>query len=211
LQTLKSNYDQVNVEADNAKPFSSKSLFPQFGSFLFGSTSINAELLIPVEVYLNEKFTATLLTKDAEGQYCTKGGNHVSIQLETSTGKNITSEVKDNCDGSYVASFTPELVGAAKLVISINGFQIRESPYKIAVLRKYQALNMPDKVVNINGKPYGVAVGQYGIWTVADNSNHCVYVFDAEDQLVGKVGSHGKNVGEFVNPRGVVLDNGNHI
>jgi len=213
LQTLKSNYDKVNIKADNEKSFPSKSNFPQFqiGSFPIGSILPNTELLMPTDIYVNEEYTATLLTKDAEGRYCSKGGNCVCMQLQTSEGKIITLEVKDNHNGSYEASFIAELVGTARLEVSINGLQIRGSPNGIVVLRKYQALNLPEKVFNINGRPHGVAVGRYDVWTVADYSNDCVYVIDSKDQLVRKVGSHGKNVGEFVNPRGVVLDNENHI
>ena len=210
MQTMKSNYDKVNFAANNVKSFPSRSILPQFqiGNFPFVSILPNTELLIPTDIYLNEEYTVTLLTKDAKGQYCSKGGDNVAMELETLTTK-TTLEVKDNCDGSYEASFVVELVGAAKLVVFINGLQI--STNRIVVLRRYQALEQPNKVININGKPYGVAVGRYGVWTVADYSNDCMYLFDGKDQLIRKIGSRGKNVGEFVNPRGVALDNENHI
>jgi len=77
--------------------------------------------------------------------------------------------------------------------VSINGLHVRGSSHRVVVFRKYQALNLPEKVFNINGRPHGIAVGRYGVWTVAE---YCVYVFDSKDQLVKKVGSHGKNVGQ---------------
>ena len=214
LQTLKSNYDKVNVEPDKVKSFPAKSIVPQFYRIPVGHISSSSELLIPAEIYINEIYTATLLTRNADGQYCSAGGNHVCMQLETGTGKITKLEVQDNCDGSYVASFTAEQVGASRLVVSINGSQTKGSPYSILVCRKYQAVKLPNKIVSINGsmgKPWGVAVGRYGVWTVADNSNHCFYVFYGEDQLVRKVGNRGSDIGEFVNPRGIVLDNENHI
>ena len=45
------------------------------------------------------------------------------------------------------------------------------------------------------------------MWAVADYSNHCVYIFDGEDQLVRKFGSKGSNGGQFSNPTGVAFDN----
>ena len=60
-------------------------------------------------------------------------------------------EVRDNNDGSYVASFVGEQVGEAKLHVSINDQEVRESPYSfnISVGRNYQALNLPNKIVII--------------------------------------------------------------
>ena len=81
-------------------------------------------------------------------------------------------EVRDNNDGSYVASFVGEHGGEAKLHMSINGQEIKGSPYSI-VVRNYQALNRPNKIVNNNGsmgQPWGVAFGRNGVWAVADYS-----------------------------------------
>jgi len=87
-------------------------------------------------------------------------------------------EVRDNNDGSYVASFVGEQVGEAKLRVSIIDQEIKGSPYTI-VIRNYQALKLPNKMVNNNGsmgQPCGVAFGRNGIWVVADYSKHFVYV-----------------------------------
>ena len=138
----------------------------------------------------------------------------MSMQLETSTGKITTLQTKDNSDGCYVASFVAEQVGVAKLSVSINGLQIRRSPYSIAVQRNYQAVNQPTKIINNNGSmgyPWGIAFGRYGVWAVADHTNHCVYLFDGEDQLVRKFGRNGTSDGEFRSPCGIAFDEDNHI
>ena len=50
-------------------------------------------------------------------------------------------------------------------------------------------------------------------WAVTDNSNHCVWIFDSEDQLVRKFGSPGTDNGEFssYSPLGVAFDANNHL
>jgi len=218
LQKLKSNHIKINLEPeeiDNIQFFPSKSLFPLFCSLSVGFISTNSDLLVPInDIYLHEQVTATLLTRDAEGHYCTEGGDQVIMQLETSTGVVTALKVKDNCDGTYVASFEAEQVGVAKLEVSINGLQIRESPYSIVLHNNYQVVKQPNKVFNMNcsmGQPLGVVFGRNGIWAVADCSKHCVYVFDGQDQLVRKIGRFGSGDGELEYPHGVAFDNDNNL
>ena len=107
LLTLKDGHVKINLEPeeiDNIELFSLKSVFPQFCNLSVGSISTNSKFLVPTEVYLNDKATVTLLTKNSEGHCCSEGGNKVSMQLETSKGKINTLCVEDNRDGSYVAS-----------------------------------------------------------------------------------------------------------
>ena len=155
-----------------------------------------------------------ILAKDRKGCNCTKGGSQVCVQLKSFTGDVTAGEVRDNNDGSYMASFVAEQVGEAKLSVAINGEQIKGSPYSIVVGRNYQAIDKPSKIVNNNGSmgyPWGIAFGRNGLWAVVDHSNHCVCIFDDKDPLVRKFGSNGGNNGQFSNPRGVAFDSHNHL
>ena len=139
-----------------------------------------------------------------------RGGSQVSVQLG---GVNDTTQVRDNIDGSYMASFVPQQVGEVKLSVFVNGEQIKGSPYSIMV-RDYTSVNKPSKIINNNGKmgnPWGIAFHQNGMWAVADHSNHCVYIFDGEDQLVRKFGSRGSGNGQFSGPAGVACDSDDHL
>ena len=134
----------------------------------------------------------------------------VSVQLKSFTGDVTAGEVKDDNDGSYMASFVAKKVGEAKVFVCINGEYIKGSPYSIVVSRNYQAVDKPSKTVNNNGsmgQPWSVAFSRNGLWAVADSSNHCVYIlnFDDKDRLVRKFGSNGSNNGQFSGPCGVHL------
>ena len=169
---------------------------------------------LPSTVDCNCKIEFTVIAKDSEGKICTKGGAQISIQLKSFTGDVTAGEVRDNNDGSYMASFVAEQVGEAKVLVCINGEQIKGSPYSIVVGRNYQTIDKPSKIVNNNGsmgQPWGVAFGRNGLWAVADNSKHCVYIFDDKDQLVRKFGSNGNNNGQFKNLCGVAFDSHNHL
>ena len=177
-------------------------------------TDLTVEIpFMPNYVVINKKVKLHILSKDGKGQNYTRGGNKVVVELKSSTGGIIVGKITDNNNGSYVASLVPEQVGEAKLSVTINGEQIKGSPYSI-VVRNYQSIDKPTKIVNNNGsmgQPWGVAFGRNGLWAVADNSNHCVYIFDDKDRLVRKFGSNGSNNGQFSNPHGVAFDSHNHL
>ena len=176
----------------------------------------NSEILgsLPKYCFQHCRTEFCLLAKDRKGCNCTKGGSQVCVQLKSFAGNVTAGEVRDNNDGSYMASFVAEQVGEANLSVTINGEQIKGSPYNIVVGRNYQAIDKPSKIVNANssmGKSWGIAFGRNGLWAVADCSNHCVYIFDDKDQLVRKFGSNGSNDGQFNYPRGVAFDSHNHL
>ena len=110
--------------------------------------------------------------------------------------------------------FVAERAGEAKLSVTINGEQIKGSPYSIVIGRNYQAIDKPSKIVNVNGsmgEPWGIAFGRNGLWAVADNSKHSVCIFDDKDQLVRKFGGNGSNNGQFSYPRVVAFDSHNYL
>ena len=151
-----------------------------------------------------------IITKDYNGDHCSRGGSQVSVQLG---GVNNSTQVSNNNDGSYMASFVPQQVGEVKLSVFFNGDQIKGSPYNV-IVRDYTLVNKPSKIVNNDGnmtRPWGIAFGKNGMWAVTDNSKHYVYIFNGEDQLVKKFGSCGHGNSQFTHPQGVAFDNDNHL
>ena len=67
------------------------------------------------------------------------------VQLKSFTGDVTAGEVRDNNDGSYMASFVAEQVGEAKLSVAINGEQIKGSPYSIVVCMDYECISADSK------------------------------------------------------------------
>ena len=178
-------------------------------------SDLTAEVhLMPKYAFVNKEVKIHILSKDGKGQNYPRGGSKVVVELQSSIGGITVGKIFDNNDGSYVASLVPEQVGDAKIVVSINGEQIKERSYSIVVARNYQAIDKPSKIVNINGsmgQPWGVAFGRNGLWAVADWRKDCVYMFDGKDQLVRKFGSNGSNNGQFKFPCGVAFDSHNHL
>jgi len=167
---------------------------------------------LPESIIVGKDVEATIITNDSNGDQCSKGGNQVSVELQSSSAAVhvAVAVVQDNKDGTYVASFIPEQVGPAKLSVFINGQQIKGSPYNIAVSKDYQLLELPNKTVcnsSIIGQPWGIAFGRNGLWAVTDFTKYCVHVFNEQDELVRTFGtSNSLNC-----PRGVAFDNDNHL
>ena len=219
VQQLSNKYSKLNIEPVKSATMDflpTKEPLPVFGHlFAYVDPHTSKVINLMQHTTVGKKVEFTIMTKYRNGGPCISGGSQVCVQLKSFTGDITAGEIRDNRDGSYMASFAAERVGEAKLSVSINGEQIRGSPYSIVVQgRNYRAIAKHSKIVNNNGsmcKPWGVAFNRNGLWAVTDDGSHCVYIYDDKDQLVRKFGSNGSNNGQFSSPRGVAFDSHNHL
>ena len=213
MQQMTGKYKKVNlppVEQATMEFVPIKEILPQFGLLSFVDPHSCEVANLPKYVMKSKTLNFTIITYLNNGDRCSRGGNQVSIQLG---GVNNTTQVSDNNDGSYTASFVPQRVGEVKLSVFVNGQQIEGSPYSVLV-KDYTSVNKPTKILNNDGnmgRPWGIAFAKNGMWAVADASNHCVCIFDSEDQLVRKIGSKGSAIGQLNWPEGVTFDSDDHL
>ena len=187
-----------------------KNSMPQFGHlFCDDAWPVNSETLgIPEMVCKGENIKFKIVAKDINNHLCNNGGSEVVIQAQSSRGDETLVEVKDNKDGSYSASFVANQVGEVKLSVTIKGQQIKGSPFDVKVHRNYKTIDRPSKVVSVGGRmitPWDIAFGRDDMWAVTDDSNHCVWIFDGDNQLISKFGSNGTGNGQFNRPLGVAF------
>ena len=168
---------------------------------------------LPKYATKDETVDFLISTEDKRNQYCTKSGSRVSVQMTSSTGIVTTGEVRDNNDGSYRVSIKvpAEEVGEAKLSACIDGLEIKGSPFSIEVIQSQDA---PTRIVDCDGRmgnTWGIAIAKNGMWAVTDVSNHCVYIFNSQNELVHIFGQKGSGKGEFNQPFGLAFDSNNHL
>ena len=189
-----------------------KILLPQFGHLLDEPCPLNSEVVYPQSTSKGDRIYVKVVTKDQFNNLCHKGGSQVVIQIQSSRDVTLV-EVKDYKDGSYLASFVANQVGEVKLLVTINGRQINGGPFNVKVYGKYTTLAIPNIVMEGGkmGAPWGIAFGRDGMWAVTDESNHCIRIFDRENQLLRKFGSHGFCCGKFDRPVGIVFDANYHL
>ena len=195
----------------------SRKSFPQLSQLFTHIDPGACEVVnLPNHIIVGKELKFSIISKYCNGSQCSIGGSEVSVQLESNTGEVRSAQVRDNNDGSYMASLVAQQVGEVKLSVSINGQQIKGSPYSVVMQHyiDYTRMSKPSKVVNNDGnmgRPWGIAFGKDGMWAVADYSKHCVYIFDEQDQLIRKVGNHGSCNGQFKNPEGVTFDSNKYL
>ena len=167
--------------------------------------------IIPGYTFVGKEVKFTIITNDYKGCRCYQEDNQVSVHL----GVKATTQIKDNKDGSYIASFNTLQVGQVKVSVLVNGEHIERSPYSVIVRHHYTSISKPSKIINNNGdmgQPWGIGFSRNGKWAVANHSNHCVYLYDGEDQLVKKIGDRrSSNNDHFFGPEGVAFDDDGHL
>ena len=192
-----------------------KESFPQFGQ-LYDDRAVpdNCEVTgIPLQLLVGNTAEFKIITKNHSNTR-SQGGSHIIAQVQSRRGGIVPIEVKDNKDGSYSASFIANQVDEVKLSVTIDGEHINGSPYSAKVCRGYKGIDKPLKTVcngGNMGSPWAIACGRDGVWAVTDDSYHCVYIFDGQDQIVRKFGSSGSGNGQFSNPRGLAFDANNDL
>jgi len=167
---------------------------------------------IPKHAIIGKMVKFTIITRDNSGDRCFReGADQVSVQLD---GVSNTILVSENNDGVYVACFAPYQVGKVKMSVCVNKKHVKGSPYNVVATRNFTSLSKPSKTVDNSGgmaEPWGIGFSRDGKWAVADINNHCVYLYDDNDQFLRKIGSRGHSGGQFNFPTGVAFDDEDHL
>ena len=217
MQQITDKFNKLNADPLQSATMEfvpSRESFPQFGQLFTHIDPGACEVVyLPNLITVGKEIKFSIMTKYRNGSQCSIGGSQVSVQLESNTGEVTSAQVRDNNDGSYMASVVVQQGGEVKLSGFVNGQQIKGSPYSV-VVHDYTRVGKPSKIVNDDGnmgEPWGIAFGKNGMWAVADYSKHCVYIFDGQDQLIRKVGSRGNGNGQLDRPEGVTFDSNNYL
>ena len=218
MQQITDKFNKLNTDPLQSATMEfvpSKESFPQFGQLFTHIDPGACEVVnLPNHITVGKELKFSIITKYRNGSQCSLGGSQVFVRLESNTGEVTSAQVRDNNDGSYMASVVVQQGVEVKLSAFVNGQQIKGSPYIVVVQCDYSRVGKPSKIVNNDGNmgfPWGIAFGKNGMWAVADNTKHCVYIFDGQDQLIKKIGSHGNGNGQLNRPEGVTFDSNNHL
>ena len=216
VSEVNDNYNKLQTDPVESYVycFAPFSPFPQLG-YIFNPIPPQSEISdIPHVLLPGQMVQFTITTKEVKGSPLTSGGNVVKVQLDSGRGNIQSVTVKDNNNGRYTGSFNIELIGHYQLSVTIGGQNIQGSPFSLTASRDYSTLSRSKKVINDNGKmgkPRSVTFSSDHHWAVSDSTNHCVYIFNEQDELVMKFGSRGDGAGQFNEPCGVSFDDDNFL
>ena len=76
----------------------------------------------------------TVSVYDRHGQLRTLGGDTVEVRVSNPTGECTTARVDDTGGGMYSVSYTPAAAGEHRVSVTVEGQDIKESPFVVMVL-----------------------------------------------------------------------------
>jgi tripartite motif-containing protein 2/3/tripartite motif-containing protein 71 len=126
------------------------------------------------------------------------------------SGDAVFCDVTPVTDHQYEITFLPKSKGKHKLHIKADGRHILGSPFPLLVTLPVEQVDAPLQVINGVIGPFGIAVDIHGCLVVAEYGLHRVSIFDS-GKRINTFGSYGSGDGEFINPRGVVVDGDGNI
>lgn len=204
-------------------PKSAEDVRKALGHIIVSDTSsdlstANGDGLLKAQVGTAAEFVVT--AKGFDDQPKTRGGDLISIDIQSPTKSIVPSDVVDKGDGSYAVAFTPSLNGEHEVEVSIHHQPIKGSPFKVMVTnpRTYNKVTRPLLCIGgpgeVRGKlklPCGVAVDSEGKILVADCHNHRIQIFDSQGRFLKSFGNLGEKNGQLNNPTDVAVDKQGNI
>ncbi|XP_056265027.1 tripartite motif-containing protein 2 isoform X2 [Pseudoliparis swirei] len=146
----------------------------------------------------------TITTKDKDGALCKMGNAVITAEMASPDGSRGDGDILDNKNGTYEYVFTAPEEGAFNLSLRLYDQHIKGSPFRIKATKSID-LPLSSKGVNKRLKSPGSAhVKQKAIKRPASMySTGRRKENPIEDDLIFRIGTKGRNKGEFTNLQGV--------
>uniref|UniRef100_A0A1A7XAE6 Tripartite motif-containing protein 2 n=1 Tax=Iconisemion striatum TaxID=60296 RepID=A0A1A7XAE6_9TELE len=148
--------------------------------------------------------SVTITTKDKDGGLCKMGNAVITAEISSSDGSKGDGEIVDNENGTYEYLFTVPEEGTFNLSLRLYNQHIKGSPFKIKATKSTdlspnsdgtkKRLKSPGSS-HIKQKAFKRPASMYSTGRRKENP--------IEDDLIFRVGSKGRNKGEFTNLQGV--------
>ncbi|XP_067420725.1 tripartite motif-containing protein 3 isoform X2 [Emydura macquarii macquarii] len=154
----------------------------------------------------------TITTKDKDGELVRSGSAQLQAQVRAPDGSLATVEVLDNKNGTYELLYTPRQEGDFLLSILLYGQPVRGSPFRAKALKACDVPPSPEDVKRRVKSPGGGHVRQKAVRRPSSMySSSKKKENPVEDELIFRVGSRGREKGEFTNLQGIATSSAGRI
>ncbi|XP_074865713.1 tripartite motif-containing protein 3 isoform X2 [Carettochelys insculpta] len=155
----------------------------------------------------------TITTKDRAGELVRSGSASLQAQVTAPDGSRAEAEVLDNKNGTYELVYTPRQEGDHLLAILLYGQPIRGSPFRAKVVRACDVPPSPDDVKRrVKSPSSGSHIRQKAVRRPSSMySSGKKKENPIEDELIFRVGSRGREKGEFTNLQGISTSSSGRI
>ncbi|XP_075565779.1 LOW QUALITY PROTEIN: tripartite motif-containing protein 3 [Pelecanus crispus] len=146
----------------------------------------------------------SVTTKDKDGELVRSGSASLRFQVTAPDGGAAEAEVQDNKNGTYELLYTPRAEGDFLLSILLYGQPIRGSPFRVRAVKACDVPPSPDDVKRRVKSPSGGHIRQKAVRRPSSMySSGKKKENPIEDELIFRVGSRGREKGEFTNLQGI--------
>ncbi|XP_044286581.1 tripartite motif-containing protein 2 isoform X3 [Varanus komodoensis] len=164
------------------------------------------------QTIIGQPMSVTITTKDKDGELCKSGNAYLTAELSTPDGSVADGEILDNKNGTYEFLYTVQKEGDFTLSLRLYEQHIRGSPFKLKVIRSADVSPTTEGVKRRVKSPGSGHVKQKAVKRPASMySTGKRKENPIEDDLIFRVGTKGRNKGEFTNLQGVAASTNGKI
>ncbi|XP_059199096.1 tripartite motif-containing protein 2 isoform X2 [Centropristis striata] len=146
----------------------------------------------------------TITTKDKDGELCKMGNAVITADMSSADGSRGEGEILDNKNGTYEFLFTAPKEGTFNLSLRLYDQHIKGSPFKIKATKSIDVSPTSDGIKKRLKSPGSGHIKQKAIKRPASMySTGRRKENPIEDDLIFRIGTKGRNKGEFTNLQGV--------
>ncbi|KAG8545334.1 hypothetical protein GDO81_021069 [Engystomops pustulosus] len=164
------------------------------------------------QALVGHQTSVTVTTKDKDGELVRTGNAILQAQLTGPDGGAHDGEVTDNKNGTYEVLYTPRHEGEHQLSLRLYGQPLRGSPYRVRAIKPGDVPASPEDVKRRVKSPSGGHIRQKAVRRPSSMySTNKKKENPIEDEMILRVGSRGRDKGEFSNLQGISTTSNNRI
>uniref|UniRef100_A0A8C4I953 RING-type E3 ubiquitin transferase n=1 Tax=Dicentrarchus labrax TaxID=13489 RepID=A0A8C4I953_DICLA len=158
--------------------------------------------------------TVTVTTKDKDGELVKTGNAALRSEIVSADGVCTEAEVVDNKNGTYEVGYTIRSEGEFSFSLLLYEQPVRGSPFRLRAVKPSDVLQSPDDVKRRVKSPSG---GGGHVRQKAVRRPSSMYSTTKkkenpiEDELIYRVGTRGRDKGEFTNLQGISTSSNGRI
>ncbi|XP_055082021.1 tripartite motif-containing protein 3-like isoform X2 [Periophthalmus magnuspinnatus] len=163
---------------------------------------------------MGQHTTVTVTTKDKDGELVKSGNAILKAEILSADGSTTEAEVVDNKNGTYEVGYTVRSEGEFSFSLTLYDQPVRGSPFRLRVVKPSDLLQSPDDVKRRVKSPSG---GGGHVRQKAVRRPSSMYSTTKkkenpiEDELIYRVGTRGRDKGEFTNLQGISASSNGRI
>ena len=115
-----------------------KKKFDIFDQILVTKTDSSMCLIEVNNSEIGRESNVVAFTRDSDGLQCYQEDDEIKVDILTTDGDHLKTELKDSKDGKYTVTYTPRCVGPHNVEIEVNGQPLTGSPFVVQVHHQYQ-------------------------------------------------------------------------